>query len=64
MSKYPETSRDDILPGTWSNPKKERGESFDEPGNERNAPVPLRKGPPAANGWEKELYDVNIDVDV
>lgn len=64
MSKYPETSRDDISPEKWSNKKKERGESFDEPMNELNAPVPLRKGPPAENGWEIEVFDVNVDVDI
>jgi hypothetical protein len=39
-------------------------ESYNDPMNDRNKPVPLRKGGPAPNGWVDELYDTNQDDSV
>jgi hypothetical protein len=34
-------------------------EIYNDPMNDRNKPVPDRKGPPAKNGWVDELFDTN-----
>ena len=39
-------------------------EEYNDPMNDRNKPVPLRKGNEPANGWTKELFDTNQDDSV
>jgi len=56
--KFPVTSRSDVLPSKNSFPKKTRGESFDDPANPLNKPVPLRKGSAEVNGWQTVVGDV------
>lgn len=37
---------------------------YNDPMNDRNAPVKEREGPADPNGWTKEMYDTNQDKDV
>jgi hypothetical protein len=39
-------------------------EHFNDPMNDRNKPVPIRKGNADPNGWVHELFDVNQDDNV
>lgn len=40
------------------------GDHFDDPMNDRNKPVPVRKGPADENGWVHEAFDTNQDKEV
>lgn len=44
-----------------ANPSVDWPERYNDPANELNKPVPLRKGGPAANGWEVEPYEALPD---
>lgn len=37
---------------------------YNDPMNDLNAPVPVRKGQAEPNGWTKEAYDINHVDDV
>lgn len=37
---------------------------YNEPMNELNAPVTVRKGPADPNGWVNEAYDVNQEKEL
>lgn len=65
MAEYPVLKRTDVLPEgkPYRNPGKSDQESFNDPMNDLNAPVPLRKGPAEDNGWVNEFYDTNQDVE-
>lgn len=72
MSKFPVTSRTDVLPSENSFPSEKKNKTWglqsgegDEnlPGNPLNNPVPLRKGKAEVNGWQNVVGDVFPDGD-
>ncbi len=54
----------DVSPAATPSVTKYGQTSHDDPGNDLNKPVALRKGGPDANGWEHEAYDVNQDHEI
>jgi hypothetical protein len=54
----------DVSPAATPKHTKPTQESFNDPMNDCNKPVPLRKGGPDENGWMHEAYDVNHDEEI